>query len=55
MFFRQRSASGHAPDSVCLTVADMLRCAGPWPVLTGNTRFVGSIGRPGLAGKEWAA
>lgn len=47
---------GHTPDSLCLAVTDKRRSAEPWFVLTGDTLFVGSIGRPDLAGKgkEWA-
>jgi glyoxylase-like metal-dependent hydrolase (beta-lactamase superfamily II) len=47
---------GHTPDSLCLTVTDKRRSTEPWFVLTGDTLFVGSIGRPDLAGKgkEWA-
>ena len=43
---------GHTPDSICLTVTDKRRADTPWFVLTGDTLFVGSIGRPDLAGKE---
>ena len=47
---------GHTSDSICLTVADKRRAidpdAAPWFVLTGDTLFVGSAGRPDLAGKE---
>jgi hydroxyacylglutathione hydrolase len=47
---------GHTPDSISLTVADKRRAttddAAPWFVLTGDTLFVGSAGRPDLAGKE---
>lgn len=48
---------GHTPDSICLLVTDKRRSTEPWFVLTGDTLFVGSIGRPDLAGKgeEWAA
>ena len=47
---------GHTPDSICLTVADKRRSTDPWFILTGDTLFVGSVGRPDLAGKgeEWA-
>lgn len=47
---------GHTPDSICLAVTDKRRSADPWFVFTGDTLFVGSIGRPDLAGKsrEWA-
>jgi len=43
---------GHTPDSVCLKVTDKRRGDAPWFVLTGDTMFVGAIGRPDLAGKE---
>jgi len=43
---------GHTPDSICLLVTDKRRTEAPWFVLTGDTLFVGSAGRPDLAGKE---
>ena len=43
---------GHTPDSVCLLVTDKRRTEIPWFVLTGDTLFVGSAGRPDLAGRE---
>lgn len=43
---------GHTPDSVCLLVTDKRRGDAPWFVLTGDTLFVGSVGRPDLAGRE---
>ncbi len=43
---------GHTPDSICLLVTDKRRAEAPWFVLTGDTLFVGSAGRPDLAGKE---
>lgn len=43
---------GHTPDSVCLLVTDARRGPAPWFVLTGDTLFVGAIGRPDLAGQE---
>jgi hydroxyacylglutathione hydrolase len=43
---------GHTPDSICLVVTDRRRGDTPWFVLTGDTLFVGAIGRPDLAGKE---
>jgi glyoxylase-like metal-dependent hydrolase (beta-lactamase superfamily II) len=46
---------GHTPDSICLLVADKRRSseyAAPWFVLTGDTLFVGSAGRPDLAGQQ---
>lgn len=43
---------GHTPDSVCLLVTDLRRGGAPWFVVTGDTLFVGAVGRPDLAGKE---
>lgn len=43
---------GHTPDSVCLLVTDRRRGDAPWFVITGDTLFVGSTGRPDLAGRE---
>jgi len=43
---------GHTPDSICLLVTDHRRGDAPWFVITGDTLFVGSIGRPDLAGQE---
>jgi glyoxylase-like metal-dependent hydrolase (beta-lactamase superfamily II) len=43
---------GHTPDSICLLVRDLRRGDEPWFVLTGDTLFVGAVGRPDLAGQE---
>jgi len=43
---------GHTPDSICLLVTDARRGEAPWFVLTGDTLFVGAVGRPDLAGRE---
>lgn len=43
---------GHTPDSICLAVTDRRRGDAPWFLLTGDTLFVGAIGRPDLAGRE---
>jgi hydroxyacylglutathione hydrolase len=42
---------GHTPESVCLLVTDLRRGADPWFVLTGDTLFVGAVGRPDLPGR----
>jgi hydroxyacylglutathione hydrolase len=42
---------GHSPDSVCLVVTDHKRGPAPWFVLTGDTLFVGAVGRPDLPGR----
>ena len=43
---------GHTLDSVCLAVSDNRRSDQTWFVITGDTLFVGSVGRPDLAGRE---
>ncbi|MBI4695681.1 MAG: MBL fold metallo-hydrolase [Gammaproteobacteria bacterium] len=43
---------GHTPDSVCLLVTDARRGEAPWFLNTGDTLFVGAVGRPDLAGRE---
>ncbi len=43
---------GHTPDSVCLLVRDLRRGEEPWFVVTGDTLFVGAVGRPDLGGHE---
>jgi glyoxylase-like metal-dependent hydrolase (beta-lactamase superfamily II) len=42
---------GHTPESVCLVVSDLRRGPEPWFVLTGDTLFVGAVGRPDLPGR----
>lgn len=42
---------GHSPESVSLVVTDLRRGADPWFVLTGDTLFVGGVGRPDLPGR----
>lgn len=42
---------GHSPESVCLVVTDLKRGTDPWFVLTGDTLFVGAVGRPDLPGR----
>ena len=39
---------GHSPESVSLLVTDLKRGTDPWFVLTGDTLFVGAVGRPDL-------
>ncbi|MBI1741340.1 MAG: MBL fold metallo-hydrolase [Candidatus Koribacter versatilis] len=40
---------GHTPESVCLVVADEEQSSEPWGVLTGDTLFIGDVGRPDLS------
>ena len=42
---------GHSPESICLLVTDLKRGSDPWFVLTGDTLFVGAVGRPDLPGR----
>ena len=44
-----RSTPGHTPESVCLVVYDLAESAEvPHGVLTGDTLFIGDVGRPDL-------
>ena len=40
---------GHTPESICLVVTDTERSGTPWAVLTGDTLFLGDVGRPDLS------
>jgi hydroxyacylglutathione hydrolase len=42
---------GHTPESISLLVTDHRRGTDPWFVLTGDTLFVGAVGRPDLPGR----
>jgi len=42
---------GHTPESIALVVTDLRRGPEPWFVLTGDTLFVGAVGRPDLPGR----
>jgi hydroxyacylglutathione hydrolase len=51
---------GHTPESICLVVtdgevADHEKCAAPWAVLTGDTLFIGDVGRPDLSARHTPA
>ena len=43
---------GHTPESISLVVRDLRRGPAPWFVCTGDTLFVGAVGRPDLPGHE---
>lgn len=43
---------GHTPESISLVVTDLRRGTDPWFVCTGDTMFVGAVGRPDLPGEE---
>src|SRR5690242_11467314 len=40
---------GHTPESACLVIRDEEKAAKPWAVLTGDTLFIGDVGRPDLS------
>jgi hydroxyacylglutathione hydrolase len=46
---------GHTPESVCLVIADEEKSPAPWAVLTGDTLFLGDVGRPDLSKRFTAA
>ncbi len=49
-----RFTPGHTPDSITLLVSDVARAEEPWMALTGDTLFVGDVGRPDLVGADAA-
>ena len=53
--FRFLSTPGHTPDGMCMLVFGKNDRANPKAILTGDTLFVGSIGRPDLMGGTMAA
>ena len=46
---------GHTPESIGLVVTDEEKSAQPWAVLTGDTLFIGDVGRPDLSPKHTPA
>jgi hydroxyacylglutathione hydrolase len=40
---------GHTPESICLLVTDEEKSPNPWAILTGDTLFLGDVGRPDLS------
>jgi len=40
---------GHTPESICVVVTDKEKSSQPWAVLTGDTLFIGDVGRPDLS------
>jgi hydroxyacylglutathione hydrolase len=40
---------GHTPEGICLVVTDEEKSHDPWAVLTGDTLFIGDVGRPDLS------
>jgi hydroxyacylglutathione hydrolase len=46
---RALETPGHTPESVCFVVIDEEKSSQPWAVLTGDTLFIGDVGRPDLS------
>ena len=46
---RALETPGHTPESVCLAIIDETKSAQPCAVLTGDTLFIGDVGRPDLS------
>ncbi|MGZ4871165.1 MAG: MBL fold metallo-hydrolase [Candidatus Angelobacter sp.] len=40
---------GHTPEGICLVVTNEEKSPDPWAVLTGDTLFIGDVGRPDLS------
>jgi hydroxyacylglutathione hydrolase len=40
---------GHTAESICLIITDLEKSQNPWAVLTGDTLFIGDVGRPDLS------
>lgn len=46
---------GHTPESICLVVTDTEKSDAAWAVLTGDTLFIGDVGRPDLSPRHTPA
>jgi hydroxyacylglutathione hydrolase len=46
---RALETPGHTPESCCLVITDEEKSSLPWAVLTGDTLFIGDVGRPDLS------
>lgn len=54
-YVRVLHTPGHSTDSISLVVGDRVRTDAPWMVFTGDTLFVGDVGRPDLHGDAHSA
>jgi glyoxylase-like metal-dependent hydrolase (beta-lactamase superfamily II)/rhodanese-related sulfurtransferase len=46
---------GHTPESICMVITDQEKSTVPWAVLTGDTLFIGDVGRPDLSPRHTPA
>src|SRR6476646_2894201 len=49
LLIRALETPGHTPEGICLVVIDEEKSPNPWAVLTGDTLFIGDVGRPDLS------
>src|SRR3954469_10879644 len=49
LLIRALETPGHTAESICLVVTDEEKSTSPWGVLTGDTLFIGDVGRPDLS------
>ena len=49
VYIRTLETPGHTSESVCFVVTDQEKSSDPWGVLTGDTLFIGDVGRPDLS------
>ena len=49
MVIRALDTPGHTQESICLVIVDEEKSTDPWAVLTGDTLFIGDVGRPDLS------
>jgi hydroxyacylglutathione hydrolase len=54
-WIRVLETPGHTPESICLVVTDTEKSESPWAVLTGDTLFIGDVGRPDLSPRHTPA
>ena len=47
-----RATPGHTPESICIVVWESPGADAPYGVLTGDTLFIGDVGRPDLQGGQ---
>src|SRR5262245_51289311 len=52
VILRVLETPGHTPESISIVVTDTQRGDQPQIVLTGDTLFIGDVGRPDLAGSK---
>ncbi|HEV8047365.1 MAG TPA: rhodanese-like domain-containing protein [Terriglobales bacterium] len=49
MVIKALNTPGHTPESICFVIVDEEKSPQPWAVLTGDTLFIGDVGRPDLS------